>query len=344
LLLSISFALDVDIQATGGAFVRVSLTNTKPEPLTLLAWNTPFDDNTQIFRSNIFNVAHSTLGVVAEYSGIELKRILTLQDFVTLRPGQTISTILDMHKGYNFPVAGEYKVTLNTFVRFQHDAVKGVDRDSLKYLQSAPLHSGSVLIQIDEGSPPLVWETANVTTQEGLLGAAMAPTLVGCTGNSVTLANNANSAAGTMLNQQSSNIAKGCSATNYVTWFGTCSSGNVNTVSTTINNARSRQAGAYRLDCSQSGCPANTYAYVYPSDTTFTVHLCSAWFTAATGTCRYDSQGGTIIHELSHFSSVGGTQDYAYGTAACQNLARSNPSQAIRNADSYEYMHENCGS
>jgi len=342
LFLAVSFALDVDIQATGGAFVRVSYTNTKPEPVTLLMWNTPFDDNTQVFRSNIFNVAHSTLGVVAEYSGIELKRILTLQDFVTLRPGQAISTILDMHKGYNFPVAGEYKVTLSTFTRFLLGAApKGVDRDSLNDLEWAPLHSGSVLIQIDQADAPLVWEAENAT---GLLGAAMAPTLVGCTTANTNLANNANSAAGTMLSQQSTNIAKGCSATNYVTWFGTCTTSNHNTVQSTINNARSRQGGAYRIDCSQSGCPANTYAYVYPTDTTFTVHLCGAWFSAATGTCKYDSQGGTLIHELSHFNSVGGTQDHAYGTSSCQNLARSNPGQAIKNADSYEYMHESCGS
>jgi len=45
---------------------------------------------------------------------------------------------------------------------------------------------------------------------------------------------------------------------------------------------------------------------------------------------------------MSHFISVGATQDYAYGQTLCQNLAISNPSQAVMNADSYEYFNEDC--
>jgi len=70
-----------------------------------------------------------------------------------------------------------------------------------------------------------------------------------------------------------------------------------------------------------------------------TIYLCGAFWNAPnTGT---DSRAGTIIHESSHFTNNGGTSDYAYGQTAAMQLAISNPSQAIFNADSHEYFAEN---
>jgi hypothetical protein len=54
-----------------------------------------------------------------------------------------------------------------------------------------------------------------------------------------------------------------------------------------------------------------------------------------------DSQGGTIIHELSHFTVNGGTEDYRYGPEKCLVLAQSDPLTAIMNADSHQYFAEN---
>ena len=38
----------------------------------------------------------------------------------------------------------------------------------------------------------------------------------------------------------------------------------------------------------------------------------------------------------SHFTQIGGTQDYAYGQLAAWSLAIVNPAEAIMNADSHE--------
>ncbi|MBF0274912.1 MAG: hypothetical protein HQK84_06745, partial [Nitrospinae bacterium] len=71
----------------------------------------------------------------------------------------------------------------------------------------------------------------------------------------------------------------------------------------------------------------------------YLIYLCGAGLSApASGT---DSKPGTIIHELSHFTVIGGTDDHAYGQSGAQSLATSNPSNAILNADSYEYFAEN---
>lgn len=53
-----------------------------------------------------------------------------------------------------------------------------------------------------------------------------------------------------------------------------------------------------------------------------------------------NSRAGTLIHESSHFTQNGGTDDIVYGTSGARDLASSSPSQAINNADNYEYYAE----
>jgi peptidyl-Lys metalloendopeptidase len=80
------------------------------------------------------------------------------------------------------------------------------------------------------------------------------------------------------------------------------------------------------------------YAYVYANDP-YKIYLCGAfWRAPMRGT---DSKGGTLVHEMSHFTVVAGTSDWAYGQSAARNLADSNPKRAIDNADSHEYFAEN---
>ena len=80
------------------------------------------------------------------------------------------------------------------------------------------------------------------------------------------------------------------------------------------------------------------YAYVY-SNQPYTIYLCNVFWTAPmTGT---DSKAGTLIHEMSHFTVVAGTDDWVYGQAGAQNLASTNPTNAVDNADNHEYFAEN---
>jgi peptidyl-Lys metalloendopeptidase len=89
------------------------------------------------------------------------------------------------------------------------------------------------------------------------------------------------------------------------------------------------------LDCS---CTSSAYAYVFPAQA-YKIYLCNAfWAAPATGT---DSKSGTLIHEMSHFTVVAGTDDWAYGQAAAAALAISDPAKALNNADSHEYFAEN---
>ena len=127
----------------------------------------------------------------------------------------------------------------------------------------------------------------------------------------------------------------------YTSWFGTYNSSRYSSVRSNfanISNAASTKALAF--DCST--CPgtedADAFAYVFANQP-YRIYLCNAfWAAPSTGT---DSRAGTIIHEISHFSVVAGTNDFAYGKTAAGRLARSNPSRAVRNADNHEYFAEN---
>jgi peptidyl-Lys metalloendopeptidase len=338
LLLVGSFALQFDVQVLKDAIVEVSLKNNGSESLTMLVWNTPFDDMSTVFRAPIFDVEHAS-GVSAIYSGIMIKRFPIISDFVTIRPGQSLVTVLDLHKGYNFPLAGVYKVSLSSVARIARGEIDVAEslKESLEQFRHVCLHSETFAIEVSEASAPLVW---NTTQPEGERLGAVTP--VSCSGADLTRVQTADNNAASMLSGANSNLGTACS-TRYKRWFGVCpNSANVDHVKKVISNTISRRSAGYRGDCSRSGCSGNVYAFVYPADTTYTVHLCSSFFSTSTSSCVYDCTGGVMIHELTHFNSVGGTKDYAYGTSACQNLATSNPTQAINNADNYEYFNENC--
>jgi peptidyl-Lys metalloendopeptidase len=122
----------------------------------------------------------------------------------------------------------------------------------------------------------------------------------------------------------------------YTTWFGAYSSSGWSTVKShfaAVKDALDNKPLV--VDCS---CNKSYYAYVYPTQP-YKIYVCRAfWSAPMTGT---DSKGGTLIHELTHFNVVAGTDDHAYGHSAAKSLALSNPTLARDNADSHEYFAEN---
>ena len=46
-------------------------------------------------------------------------------------------------------------------------------------------------------------------------------------------------------------------------------------------------------------------------------------------------QDVVFIHEVSHFYTNGGTEDFVYGETAANSLAVNEPAKAINNADNY---------
>jgi len=125
--------------------------------------------------------------------------------------------------------------------------------------------------------------------------------------------------------------------TRYTKWFGAATTARISTGKTHFTNIYNTLLNkTLVMDCSCN--ETDTYAYVFPNSP-YKVYLCGAfWSAPTTGT---DSKSGTLIHELSHFTVIAGTDDYVYGQTDALSLALSNPTQALDNADNHEYFAEN---
>lgn len=91
-------------------------------------------------------------------------------------------------------------------------------------------------------------------------------------------------------------------------------------------------------ECNRAeSCRGQTFAYVrWGGNAREVMGVCPAFFRAArTG---QDSQGGIVLHEMSHLAL--GTRDHAYQPARAEALAKDDPAAAQMNADSYEYFAE----
>jgi len=101
-------------------------------------------------------------------------------------------------------------------------------------------------------------------------------------------------------------------------------------------------SASYPVQCGSSTCCSTCYAFVYPTDNTHVVYVCTYFWRVPSGNCVMDSQPGTLIHEMSHFNNVAATKDVTYGQQPCKNLASSNPASAITNADNYCFYTDSC--
>jgi len=334
-------SLGHDVQLAGSVdALAVTLKNPSTEPLVLLVYDSPFDTHSEVFHAPIFDVEHSS-GMKAIYSGIIIKRKPVLSDFVTIRPGQSLTALLNLHKGYNFPAAGVYTVTLATNVlQFQGEMGASVD-EALSQLVSDEL-VGSISVTVNVASLPISFPPIN--NQSGLLGNPNPKT--NCDANQASQIRTSGSNAITASQRGFNYLSGSClaSKTYYITWFGVCDNTRWTRVRNTLSAVTSGLQASYPVDCAGSSCTPNTYAYVYPTDTTHTVYVCGYFWRVPTGNCIMDSQPGTLIHEMSHFNNVAGTQDVTYGITNCQNLAKSNPAQATVNADNYCFFTDSCPS
>ena len=129
-------------------------------------------------------------------------------------------------------------------------------------------------------------------------------------------------------------------------WFGSSDEAVRQKMLDRATNARNKLAsfGPDNFVPAEAG-QEDCYAYVYPNDDT-KMYLGNDFESAPlTGA---NSKAGTMVHESSHYNTVGGTDDEeladgttAYGHDNAQQLAREDPAKAQNNADSFEFFVEN---
>jgi len=326
--------------STGSLPISVTVENTYKTSITACVWNSPLDKSDDILRADMFEVVHSS-GIPAQYTGILEKRLLVLSDFITLNPGQSTTVTLDLLKGYWFPVMGDYKIALSTTIR----AYKGIMeveelvKKSLAKFSREELTSDPISVELVGLKPAPVWGTP---VPQSNVGGPTPKTNCNSTAASEIRTSGTNAISATQRGYNYLNTACTTSKTYYIDWFGACDTTRYNTVRTNLNAVYNGLNANYPVDCAGSSCSANTYAYVFPTDTTHTIYVCAVFWKVSSANCVMDSKPGTLIHEMSHFNNVAGTKDVTYGITNCRNLARTNPAQAITNADNYCFYTDSC--
>jgi peptidyl-Lys metalloendopeptidase len=161
-----------------------------------------------------------------------------------------------------------------------------------------------------------------------------------CAGSELATAQAALSQATDALKSTISNINSGDAdtANKAMTWLGVHNSTESEQVKDLLNRALALAANpSFLCDNSTYVTLGDVYAHVLPTDP-FVIKL-GAFFWPAPDT-GFDSKPGTLIHEMTHFSSVGATGDLAGDTSSSKVLAQSDPAGARRNANNYEYFVE----
>jgi peptidyl-Lys metalloendopeptidase len=305
------------IGAKDSAIVTVTLTNTTRHPVRLLKWYTPAEE----LEEPLFSVTLN--GEAVAFEGPHYKRPAARDtDFLTLAPGESLSRTVDLGL-YDLSRTGSYGI------RFEVEAQKAHGSSAKQGL----LKSNDVNVWI-EGRASSVQQPSDVTpsltssiSYSGRCSTTQMSTLLDAMNAASAMADNSNAY---LTTTTPSGTAR------YSTWFGAFSSSGWNTAQTHFAAIKDAfDTKPVTLDCS---CKKSYYAYVYPNQP-YKIYVCSAfWSAPMTGT---DSKGGTLIHEMSHFTAVAGTDDHVYGQSGAKNLALTNPTNALNNADNHEYFAEN---
>ena len=289
--------------ASDAVLVKVTVSNPTKHTVHVLSWLTGAEGlDAPIFRGDEGRQP-------VAYTGPIVKRPRAgAGDYVALKAGEQLSRVVDLGDAYDLTQSGNYEIAYD---------VSSADLFEGKSSAAAPdsLASAPVSVKVEGRAPKgkpgggggTPGFTACSTTQQSQLTAARANASTYAQGASAYL-NAGTAGPGTRrgsasshdqrYNQVSSNFVKICGC-----------------VRATTN---------ITYDCSSK---RNVYAFVYPSQP-YKIYLGRVYWTApATGT---DSKAGTLIHEMSHFTVVAGTDDVAYGQTGAKALAISDPGSAIR--------------
>ena len=321
--------------ASDDVVVKVTLTNTSSSPQYVLKARTPFDG----LSAPLFDITRD--GEKVAYTGALIKRGKpTAADYYVLKPGASHTVKVELSALYDLSVSGDYAIQYRTaspdlFLPSNNGRATAAAANAADI---GELQSDAARVYIDgrlargAESPIMKALKQGGGTNPAPLGLSYAS----CTASQQTTIASAISAAKTMSNGSVSYMAQTTMGPRYTKWFGAVTASRQSTVKShysAIKDAFDNKSVV--VDC---GCNQNYYAYVYPTQP-YRIYVCKAfWSAPLTGT---DSKGGTLVHEMSHFNVVAGTDDHVYGQSGAASLAISNPTQAIDNADSHEYFAEN---
>ncbi|HEX5757204.1 MAG TPA: M35 family metallo-endopeptidase, partial [Arenimonas sp.] len=323
----------------GDAFsgrIQFKLTNNGQRAVKVPYWQLPLAGD----EAKQFDVMLD--GQPVTYTGKMIKRGKpSAKDFVMLRPGETRVFNVDLSETYDLQKSGQYSVRFRSFLQnaqTEDGALLASKSGRMARLESVPMQ-----LWVDGEAVRLKQELTNsAKAGKGKPGSGGGVvngiSYVGCSSTQINTLGSAVSAARNYSENSKGYLVGGSTGPRYTTWFGAYTSTRYNTAKNNfaaIDSAMDQSGGQIKINC---GCNQSYYAYVYPTKP-YEIFVCRAfWNAPTTGT---DSKAGTLVHEMSHFNVVAGTDDHVYGQSGAKSLAISDPNRAVDNADSHEYFAEN---
>jgi hypothetical protein len=326
--------------------LRFELTNDGDEDLYVLKWYTPLEG----INSDCLTVLRNGKTRVP-YDGPMVKRGNPgPDDYVLIPAGKTVAVDVDLSESYAVSRPAKYQVELNIPALERVPAPPATDKSTvLARAKSAPhleaLTGGRTQFTVKKGSLRLPTRGQAARTVSESLGKAkeadssrgaagraagpLPPNFIGGTASRRTQVAKAHSDGFALCEGALASLANNA---RYREWFGAYSAARFNKVKAAYTKIRNRmRTVTFTYDLSGAGCKSGWFAYTHKGDTR--IWLCGSFWTAPpVGT---DSKAGTVLHEHSH--SDANTDDLAYGQTNARALATSQPDNAVRNADNYEY-------
>ena len=305
--------------AVQDVLVTVTISNPHRHTVRVLKWFTAAEG----VEEPLFVVTRD--GEPVAYLGAHYKRpAVTGNDYISLRAGQSISFTVNLAEYYDLSQSGQYEVSYAVASRqlFDEKGNAAKSRDTL-ISEKVSIHVEGRAAKGRPTQPPPPPPGGN--------------SFNACTVDQQTLIAQARTQATTYATESKNYLHGHSSGTQrYVEWFGAFTTSRYNTVTTHFDKiSEAFNSAGITFDCK---CKQPYYAYVYPNQP-YNIYLCKVfWQAPLSGT---DSKAGTLIHEMSHFDVVAGTDDVVYGQAGARELADTDPNAAITNADSHEYFAEN---
>ena len=306
-----------EFSASQNVLVIVTISNPTKHSARILRWFTPING----VEEPIFMVKVN--GESVAYTGAFYKRpAANGNDYIQLKAGESVTYRVNLGDYYDLSATGQYEIFYDAASYILYNE-KGNDSNSPDSLTSE-----SINLKVEGRAakptptpPPTpggnAFTACSITQQSDLIKARN-QAKVYASGSEVYL------------------FGINSSTRRYLEWFGIFDASRYNVVTSHFTKLHAAWDNAsVNFDCS---CKQNYYAYVYPTRPYY-IYLCKVfWIAPLAGT---DSKAGTLIHEMSHFTVVASTKDYVYGQAGARNLAKTNPANAIMNADNHEYFAEN---
>jgi peptidyl-Lys metalloendopeptidase len=309
--------------------VNVTVTNATAATQYLLKWQTPFG----AIEAPLFEITRD--GLPVRYLGVQVKRPApSAADYLILRPGASRSVRIELSALYDMAVTGAYSV------RWRDGATQLFSRPGMARTVADASALPARATALPDPVPAAVWIDGRLP-RGALDTGTPAPEGAGlsfsrCSNAQQETIAGAVQAAQGIAQDADLYLQRTALGARYTSWFGAIDA--ERPVAALRHFQAIRDAFANKPVTVDCGCNASYYAYVYP-DQPYKIHVCKAfWSAPLTGT---DSKGGTLVHEMSHFTVVAGTDDWAYGQSAAGQLAASDPARALDNADSHEYFGEN---